>query len=199
MPPSRIILLRHGEKPDKDESGGSFRLSDMGAARAQMIACRFLGSKATDPQKVLAGGQPPSAFFAITTHTFETISPSAQSWGLPVTCYSAVHPDNGNKQLDARTTQAADDVMKNPRWDGKTVVMVWEHKRIADVDNAGNPKSNALRQLLGFGGLTTKSVPKTWPDEIFGYFWVIDYKDGVAVDFNMVEQGDIVIPQIVWP
>ena len=77
--PARIIILRHAEKLNHKS------LCDLGEQRAQALARQFLGRDAT--QSLFAAGGEPAAFLAITHHTIETITPSAQSWNVPVSIY----------------------------------------------------------------------------------------------------------------
>jgi hypothetical protein len=48
--------------------------------------------------------------------------------------------------LNRRTQEAAHDLMTNPLWQGKTVVVVWEHKHIANAKlEAAYPKQAVTR------------------------------------------------------
>ena len=76
----RIIILRHAEKLNAHE------LCAVGAERAQALAKQFLGRGAA--HSLFRDQDAPAAFLAITLHTIETISPVAQTWGLPVTAYT---------------------------------------------------------------------------------------------------------------
>jgi len=88
-----------------------------------------LGRNATK----FANGEEPAFFFAITLHTLELAGPSAASWSKPLILYSVV-PDESDdddlhvKALNRRTQEAAANIMQNPALNGKTIVMVWEHK-----------------------------------------------------------------------
>src|ERR1700729_1910374 len=141
---SRLVILRHGEKPKKGENS-AFQLSLKGKARAQFIEKTYLGRGASKP--VLGKGQP-HVFFAITPHTIETASPSAESWSLPVTAFCTVTKgDQKDLELDKRTQQAAEKI-RHALAKGKNVVAVWEHHRIADT----RPKTKTtLRELLNLG------------------------------------------------
>ncbi|MFX4570325.1 hypothetical protein ABTA85_19475, partial [Acinetobacter baumannii] len=81
----------------------------------------------------------PAAFFAITPHTVELAAPAANAWRLPVITYAAMPwpqlPAPAlNRLLNRQTQAAARDVLENPNWAGKTVVMVWEHDHIANAE-----------------------------------------------------------------
>ena len=184
--PARIIVLRHAEKLNRHE------LCDIGEKRAEALSRQFLGRGAS--QSLFPAGQKPDAFLAITLHTIETITPAAQSWNLPVIPYevSGRKEDAEEKEaeLNQRTQEAAHDVLTDPRYDGKTVVIAWEHNHIAksklEKEYAG--EQITFRQLLHLD--QTANVPKTWPDSNYDYFWIVDYAPGnpVPTGFQMVRQ-----------
>ncbi len=186
--PARIIIMRHGEKSDK------YELCDVGKARAEALKSQFLGQGAT--QSLFASGEKPDAFLAITLHTIETITPAAQSWNLPVTAYTIVPGEDADKKekkaaLKQRTQEAAHDVLTDPRYAGKIVVMTWEHKHIADADlEEKNPGEKVtLRQLLHLDAIG--GVSETWPGTNYDFFWIADYAPGnpVPTKFRTVQQS----------
>ena len=172
--PAQIVILRHGEKQD------AYRLCDVGVQRSRALAAQYLGKGAQN--SLFTGGRTPEAFLAITLHTLELVSPAAQSWGKPVILYSAL-PMHGQTTeqatvvLNRRTQEAAHDVMSNPQWAGKTIVMTWEHHHIAErrLEREFPGEKVTLRQLLN---LDMKSVPETWHGDNFDYFWIVDYAKG---------------------
>jgi hypothetical protein len=184
--PSRIIILRHGEKE------GAWKLCGVGQARADALAATYLGRNAA--QSLFAAGEEPAAFLAITLHTLELAAPAAANWDLPVTMFSVL-PQKGadvfDKGLDRRTQEAAAALLANPAWQGKTVVMVWEHRHIANAKLVAKSPGEAvtLRQLLQLDRL--KDVPETWPSGNYDYFWIVDYAGGSATPtgFRMVKQA----------
>ena len=93
--------------------------------------------------------------------------------------------------LNTRTREAVRDVLSEPAWDGKTLVMVWEDDHIADAAlEAKFPREPVtLRQLLAFDKLA--GVPATWPGENYDYFWVVDFArdSGQPTGFAMVRQA----------
>ncbi|MFG1391284.1 hypothetical protein [Xanthobacter agilis] len=134
--PARIILLRHGEKQD------AYRLCAVGMERAQALAAQHLGRDATT--SLFRPGEVPKAFFAMTLHTLETITPSARSWGQPVITYAALPDASGTLSADllnAQTQQFARDLLTDPRWDGATVVVTWEHDHIAKTTSGHAKKT----------------------------------------------------------
>lgn len=184
--PARIIILRHGEK------AGAWKLCGVGQARADALAATYLGRNAA--QSLIAAGEEPAAFLAITLHTLELAAPAAATWDLPVTMFSVL-PQKGadvfDKAFDRRTQEAAAELLANPAWQGKTVVMVWEHKHIANAKLVAKSPGEAvtLRQLLQLNRL--KDVPETWPSGNYDYFWIVDYAggSGTPTGFRMVKQA----------
>jgi hypothetical protein len=184
--PAQIVILRHGEKQD------AYRLCSVGAQRSQALVGRYLGKGAAN--SLFSNGKGPDAFLAITLHTLELAGPSATSWGLPVTMYSAL-PEPGQSAatlaqiLTQRTQAAARNALTEPRWNGKTVVMVWEHVRIANskLEKESSGQQVTLRQLLGLD--TFRDVPGTWSGHNFDYFWIVDFAgDGRPTRFEARKQ-----------
>ncbi|HEY8277191.1 MAG TPA: histidine phosphatase family protein [Methyloceanibacter sp.] len=186
--PSRIIILRHGEKADE------WKLCGVGQQRAKALAANFLGRDSKN--SLFASGEQPAAFYAITLHTLELASPAAESWNMPITLFSVV-PEEGKKNevstklLNRRTKEAVTSLMSDPNLNGKTVVMVWEHRHIANVKlEAGFASQKiTLRQLLKLEEL--KDVPVTWPSDNYDYFWIVDFAGGSSTptSFSMAKQS----------
>jgi hypothetical protein len=172
--PARIIILRHGEKAN------ATALCGVGISRSLALVQQYLGKGAAN--SLFAAGETPAAFHAITLHSLELASPAAASWSLPVTTWSVVplpkSAADEEKELDARTRAAAADVMSNPAYTGKIVVMVWEHKHIANkkLQDKHATDGVTLRQLLNLGVLTGKDhVHETWEGTNYDYFWIVEY------------------------
>ncbi len=172
--PKKIIILRHGEKHD------AYQLCSTGVERSLALQAQYLGKNATNGGAIFEHGEEPAAFFAITLHTIELASPSAQSCGLPLIAYSAVPAgsstwSDSEPVLNARTQQAAADVL-SAAWNDKVVVMVWEHKHIANkkLEKDYPNEKVTLRQLLGLDTLGAV-VPDKWEGDNYDFFWVVDY------------------------
>ena len=170
--PKQIIILRHGEKQD------DYLLCAIGQQRSLALQANYLGKGAVS--SLFHADTGPDGIFGITLHTLELASPAAQSWGLPMQFYSVV-PLPGldkkevTKQLNKRTQQAANAVLTDPHWDGKILVMVWEHDHIAKkkLEEEFPKEKVTLRQLLNIDKL--QNVPKDWNGDNYDYFWIVDY------------------------
>ena len=203
--PRRIVIVRHGEK------AGPLALCSVGKERAQALAAQYLSP--TSPMSLIAK-DPPAAILVMTLHTLETARPMAKAWGMkldaPPIAYEPIKNTRYfNAKLNTINQTVVWDLMVNPRWHGKTVVMVWEHFHIASAAlEAQFPGQQAtLRQLLRLGeiksaniqsvpgdgtGLLTKSVPATWPASNFNFFWILDYDSPdarVPERFRVVRQN----------
>jgi hypothetical protein len=185
--PSRIIILRHGEKAD------AWKLCEIGQQRARALALNYLGKNAA--KSLFADGDPPAFFFAITLHTLELATPAVSTWSKPIILFSVVPEANASKEdftkkLNRRTQEAARNLLANPTLQGKTVVMVWEHKHIANekLEAKFENEPVTLRQLLKLDILP--GVPKTWPGDTYDYIWIVDFPENsnVPSKFSMVKQ-----------
>ena len=185
--PRRLILLRHGEKAN------DYALCSLGQERSRAVRDTYLGQGASNPS--LFNGQNPAAFLSVTLHTVELVAPSAASWGLPLITYAVVpmegREDDLEDELDAATRLAAADLLNNPDWHDRTVVLVWEHLNIASTrlerQNSGVPVT--LRQLLNLDRLS--GVPDKWEGSNYDFFWVVDFDPASSprpTGFQMVKQ-----------
>ena len=192
--PSRIILLRHGEKKNSTE------LCDVGKLRAQALSDQYLGKGAPGNEIVFGKGGTPDAFFAVTAHTQETATPSAESWGKQITAFLVPPKDpNEDSDLDTQTQKAAAE-LNSAEYDSKIVVVVWEHKHIAKKNL--NKEGNTFRTLLMLGDIDNADVPKSWEGANYDFFWIIDYAKSKPT-FTMVRQeyagaGGGKIPDNPW-
>ena len=126
MPPSIIILIRHGEKPkDKDD----INLSAKGTQRASALAPYLLGTF----------GQP-IAIYAMKQHKattsvrpIQTIAPTAGMAGIQMTTQ---YGKDTYKDL-------VDEILTKPEYEGKMVFVCWEHQQIRDIaKKLGIPKKD---------------------------------------------------------
>lgn len=96
------------------------------------------------------------------------------------------------KALNRRTQEAAVNIMQNPALNGKTIVMVWEHKHIANAKLEAKYEGEAVTLLKLLKLDVLSGVPPTWPGDNYDYFWIIDYppNSNVPSHFSMAEFSD---------
>ena len=74
-------------------------------------------------------------------------------------------------------------MLTNPSFDGKIVVMTWEHKHIANeqLEKSYPNERVTLRQLLKIDdyakGHPDEKIPETWSGDNYDFFWIVDYAD----------------------
>lgn len=184
--PARIVILTNAEAAD------AWRLCELGDQRAQGLRYNYLGEKAA--KSLFKDDEPPAFFFAITPLTVATAMPASLSWRKPIIHYSVLPQDDAKKieeALNERTREAAGNILNNPALRGKTVVMVWDRRHIADPElDAKYERESAvtLRQLFHLD--IVPGVPREWPEGNHDYFWVVDFPDNsnVPLKFEMVKQ-----------
>ena len=149
--PAQIVLIRHGEKPADSTNP---HLSPAGEARARDLVVFIT----TDPAMTRFG--PPAAIFATqTTHhddgqrTQETVAPLGRALKL------AVQTPALGKDYAVLVRQ----ILGNPAFAGKTVVICWNHEVIPQLVAAlGAPQ------------------PPKWKGSVFDVVYMISYHDGKA-------------------
>lgn len=195
--PAKVIILRHGEKSTSTGPSGIYGLCSIGWERSLALSSTYLGKGAVD---TLLPKNGPAAFFALTPHTIELASPAAVSWGAELQNYSVVALPSDlqtsaqlTTQLVVRTQEAATDVMKNPKWNNKVVVIVWEHEYIANskIEKEATGKVT-LRQLLNLDQIAGDPVPKDWEDDNYDFFWIVEYgkrSSKIPTRFTAIKQS----------
>lgn len=144
--PKEVLILRHAEKPAPIEG---IHLSERGLQRANALAGFFL----EHPDMIDNG--PAVAVFAAAAKSaggsvrpFETISPTADRLGVSVI-----------RDFRAGDESAiADEVLNNPIYAGKTVIICWVHDSLP-----------SLAQAFGI------NAKLKWPSPVFDIVWKISY------------------------
>jgi len=151
--PSRIILLRHAEKPPGESN---IHLSERGEMRAEALA-GFLTNVI-----VLGTNGAPAVLFAPRftrgghgIRPYETLSPLAQQLKV------RIHTPYRSKSYAA----LAKHVLNDPAFNGKPVVISWVHDYLPD-----------LAKVLG-----VRPKPAPWKDSVYDRVWVITYEGNRAV------------------
>jgi hypothetical protein len=144
--PAHIILIRHAEKPADPANP---HLSAEGVKRAQLLVTFIT----TDPA-MTALGRPVAIFATKTTkdddgqRTQETVAPLAKALKLPVQ----------TPFLGKDYKALVDKILGDPAYDGKTVLICWNHEEIP--------------QLTGALGVKN---PAKWRDKVFDVVYVISF------------------------
>ena len=160
--PAQVIIIRHGEKPPSGPD-----LDEQGYARAQALVGFFQNNPA-----VTQFGTP-AAIYAMdpkgpngSMRAIETVTPLAQALGQSI--------DTDYKRKDI--PQLVQDILGNPAYDGKMVLICWEHSVIPDIVDA-------------FGWT---SAPQSWAGSSFDRAWVLTFTGDRVTDF--VDVPEHVLP-----
>jgi hypothetical protein len=157
--PAQVLLIRHGEKPAKGPN-----LSPAGQARASALVQLF----ENDP-RFLAFGTPVAIYAAVPTpadpskREVETVLPLANSLGLQI---------NENFGRDD-FSQAAQEIMTDPDYEGKMVLICWDH--------------TVIPEFVAALGVSTP-MP-AWPPNVFDRVIEINYNpNGQVTSFYNLPQ-----------
>lgn len=160
MPPTRIILIRHGEKPgdpNSDKVADGTGLSLRGQIRAAALSVSI---PAAYPNVNFLFA---TAASAKSNRPVLTITPLSQALHLKI---SAKHGDKDYAAL-------ADHLLTHDKYAGKVVLVCWHHGKL--------PK---LAKALG---VTPPVDP--WPAGVFDRIWQIDFPSaGVPTVVNLPQQ-----------
>ncbi|MBP3955769.1 histidine phosphatase family protein [Gemmata sp. G18] len=147
--PARVIIIRHAEKPD-DENARD--LSATGKRRAEALAELFQKSD-TRPDPLPT----PDFIFATkaskrSDRPVETVAPLAKKLKL----------DIDSRYANDDYAKLATEMLSNPKYEGKTVLICWHHGNIPELA----------------GSLKVGDVPDKWKDSVFDRAWVVTYEGG---------------------
>jgi hypothetical protein len=160
--PHTIIIVRHGEKLDDDHPD----LSPQGCQRAFQLRNFF------EPYRSSVAGifaqQPNRAGGSI--RPIETVAPTAKEFNLKV----------NNDYTKEEFKKISKDILNSPEYDGKTVIISWEH--------------SAILELAPKLGVNVKKKLDEWPGTIFDQAWVLTYKHSDPNNVSLEIVAEHVLP-----
>lgn len=152
--PRLVLIIRHAEKPD-DETDPN--LSKRGFERADALA------------KVIPDNFVRPDFLFATRHSthsnrpYETIEPLAKALHLTI--------DSNFK--DNEFAALAHQILSDPRYAGKIVLIAWHHGKIPELAHA----------------LGATSAPDKWDSKEFDRVWEISYENGAPSWKNLPQKA----------
>lgn len=159
--PKIILIIRHAEKPEKEN--GDVHLSAAGKERAEALPQLFVKSnKRPDPFPI------PDFIFA--THNgneshrpVETVTPLAAK--LKLTINEEYHNHLVAVVKKGKTAKGIndmrDELFSHAKYRGKTVLIAWHHGKIPELAQA----------------LKVADAPTKWGSEVFDRVWQISYDE----------------------
>jgi phosphohistidine phosphatase SixA len=142
--PKAIFIIRHAEKPDPNPDKDP-DLTPRGVERATALV-HVIPDHFCTPDFIIA-----TADSAHSNRPRETVTPLAKSLKL----------DLINSYATADIDQLAHDLLTDPKYAGKTILICWHHEKIPD-----------LAKALG------ADAPKTWASDVFDRVWVLTFSQG---------------------
>lgn len=166
--PAQVILIRHAEKPAQGN-----QLSEQGFRRAEALAWFFQTSAA-----VKKHGTPAAIYAAAPKHedssirSLQTVRPLADALGLePIVKFTR-----------GQAHKLAADIMENPAYDGRMVLVCWQHGNLFDI-------VLELAEYSGVSQAVLNSLPGEWPDGIYDRVWILDLSRGQVTGFKDIPQN----------
>jgi hypothetical protein len=164
MQPDTLLMIRHGEKPDKDDSGvdqhgnsNGDALIPKGWARAGALATLFDANGTTLRSALPTPDRLVSPCYSEPVHrTWLTLWPLAHRLG------QKVH----RKYSVADTTHVAKHLLEA---DARVVLVCWEHDHMADIVHAISKQATVTNP---------HNLPSVWPDDRFDVIWRFDNVGG---------------------
>jgi hypothetical protein len=163
--PAEIIIIRHGEKPPVGNE-----LNARGWERANELVNFF-----SHDARVLKFGKP-VAIYAVDPESdlkslrpVQTVTPLAKALNL------SIHQNYSKNQAQ----ELIHEIMNTPEYDGKMVLICWEHKAII---------SDLLPEMGILPSIWPKA-PSKWPGNVFDWALIVDYQEnGQIKKFKKIHQ-----------
>jgi hypothetical protein len=160
--PAQVIIIRHGEKPAAGNN-----LCPQGVCRADALASVFPKQFGT-----------PAAIYAMAPDSedgslrpIETVTPLANALGLTI--------NSGFTRL--QFAQVVDAIKNNPSYDGKMVLVSWEHKAI--------PGLTQEFCAQGAAAGACDAVPGKWSGSVFGQAWILNFTGSQVTSFRIANEN----------
>ena len=165
--PAQVIIIRHAEK---QEYGN--QLSEKGFRRAEALVNFFLSVPS-----VTGYGTPVAIYAAApknedsSIRSIQTVTPLARA--LNITINTGFTRGQAHKLVK--------DIMENPKYTGRMVLVSWQHGHIADI-------VRELAEYSPYGPAAQVSLPGEWPEARFDRAWIIELYRGRVTSFKDMPQ-----------
>lgn len=163
--PAQVILIRHGEKQDVGPE-----LNAQGFKRAGALVNFFKSEPA-----VTRYGTPAAIYAAApknadsSVRSIQTVTPLAKALGIKIDA----------DFTRGQTSAVVQDLMENPAYDGRMVLICWQHTNLVQL----------AQTLAEYNNSQKVAIPQVWPDGAFDRVWLLDLsKNGKVVSFQNLPQ-----------
>jgi hypothetical protein len=156
--PAQVAIIRHAEKPPE-----GIHLDLRGLERSAALAAYFLGTP-----EVTKFGKPFAIYAANPTDEHPSMRPIETVMPLAAALQTKIDKDFDQTQL----AELVDDIKSNSDYEGKMVLISWEHESIP-----------ALAAKFG-----VKTAPDKWNSEVYDRVWLITFPSEGEVAFKNIPQ-----------
>lgn len=162
--PAQVVLIRHAEKPADGPE-----LSAQGFRRADALVKLFKNSPALNRY-----GTPAAIYAAAPKHedssvrSIQTVTPLAR----------ALRIDIDTRFTRGQTNKIVRDIMEDPAYDGRMVLVCWQHTNLVEI----------AQNLAAYNNSPRLDLPLVWPDGSFDRAWILDLKNGRVTAFKDLPQ-----------
>jgi phosphohistidine phosphatase SixA len=157
--PAQIILLRHAEEPENEEHN---ELSKRGWKRAEALVDFFKKKKFTKHGPAVAIYAMGQRHEDSSVRAIQTMTPLAEELGIEI----------NDEYTREEYAEAAEEILTKRKYDGKLVIVCWQHKRLRD-----------FAEELGL-----EDAPK-WGGDVYDRVWVLDFEDDELEEFDSLPQN----------
>jgi hypothetical protein len=161
--PAQVIIIRHAEKPADEADPDGNKLSLKGRERAAALVPYFLGTPDVLEYKT------PVAIYA---QGLKKQSSSHRPVDTVKGLAAALKLEVIDKYLHDDYPQMATDILANRAYDGRMVLICWEHKVIPDI----------ARKFGAHG------APEKWHGHVYDRTWIITFKPDGKPGFDDLPQ-----------
>ena len=174
--PREIIIIRHADKLDQDESGPA--LSATGMVRSIKFAYYFL-QKFGEPDFIFSAGDTKDGGKEIAIRSLQTVAPLANIMQErhPEADYPILHHYSNN-----RYDLLAYDLLHNAIYNNKLIIICWSHQRIAKLAEALGVRSN---------------IPE-WPRSEYDTVYVLQYTSSSNANLTELKQQFPIRQAYTW-
>jgi hypothetical protein len=152
--PAEVLIIRHAEK-----TSGTEHLSPKGEQRAQALVELFAGSRFPTPNVIFAAS-PHHADGSI--RSIQTVTPLARALHLKI------HQDLDTHEVK----ELVSTILNSAEYDGKVVLICWEHKRIPEIASEFGVSENV-----------------DWDRLVFDRVWKLKFNQAGQVRFTDLPQN----------
>jgi hypothetical protein len=165
--PKQIIIIRHGEKSPKD----MINLSKRGIIRSECLIDYFIHPKGPYNSPDIIYAQKQAIYFS-SKRSYETVIPLARALNKTII----------TKYYKQEIKELINDIVHNPDYEQKTILISWEHMAIVEI-----AREIGCKFIRSWSNNPTK---KFNIEDEYSKTWIFDFNND-QITFTSIKQFDI--------